>query len=59
MLRATMQTQEHVAYAFLGSKKHLMTRVFTDRNEPLYHSAPHASAQATLTVTAQQTEPAD
>jgi hypothetical protein len=39
VLRATMQTQEHVAYAFLGSKKHLMTRVFTDRNEPLYHSA--------------------
>lgn len=39
MLRATMQLQEHVAYAFLGSRKHLMTRVFTDRNEPLYRSA--------------------
>jgi hypothetical protein len=39
MLRATIQTQAHVAYAFLGSRKHLMTRVFTDRNEPLYRSA--------------------
>lgn len=39
MLRATMQAQKHVAYAFLGSRKHLMTRVFTDRNEPLYRSA--------------------
>jgi AAA+ ATPase superfamily predicted ATPase len=39
MLRGTMQLQEHVAYAFLGSRKHLMTRVFSDRNEPLYRSA--------------------
>src|SRR5689334_16083004 len=39
LLRATIQTQEYVAYAFLGSRKHLMTRVFTDRNEPLYRSA--------------------
>ncbi len=39
MFRATLQVQEHVAYAFLGSRKHLMTRVFTDRNEPLYRSA--------------------
>ena len=39
LLRATIQSQEHVAYAFLGSRKHLMTRVFTDRNEPLYRSA--------------------
>jgi hypothetical protein len=39
MLRATIQAQQHVAYVFLGSRQHLMTRVFTDRNEPLYRSA--------------------
>jgi hypothetical protein len=39
VLRATIQAQQHVAYVFLGSRQHLMTRVFTDRNEPLYRSA--------------------
>jgi hypothetical protein len=39
LLRATIQAQQHVAYTFLGSRQHLMTRVFTDRNEPLYRSA--------------------
>jgi len=39
LLRATIQSQEHVAYAFLGSRQHLMTRVFTDRNQPLYRAA--------------------
>jgi len=33
------RAQQHVAYVFLGSRQHLMTRVFTDRNEPLYRSA--------------------
>lgn len=39
VMRATIQAQQHVAYVFLGSRQHLMTRVFTDRNEPLYRSA--------------------
>jgi hypothetical protein len=39
LLRSIVQAQQHVAYVFLGSRQHLMTRVFTDRNEPLYRSA--------------------
>jgi hypothetical protein len=39
VLRSIIQTQQHVAYVFMGSRQHLMTRVFTDRNQPLYRSA--------------------
>jgi len=39
VLRSVIQAQQHVAYLFLGSQQHLMTRVFTDRNQPLYRSA--------------------
>jgi hypothetical protein len=39
LLRSIVQAQSHVAYIYLGSQQHLMTRVFTDRNEPLYRSA--------------------
>jgi AAA+ ATPase superfamily predicted ATPase len=39
LLRSVIQTQQDVAYVFLGSQQHLMTQVFTDRNQPLYRSA--------------------
>jgi AAA+ ATPase superfamily predicted ATPase len=39
LLRAIFQFQGEVAHVFLGSKRHLMQRVFTDENEPLYRSA--------------------
>src|SRR5713226_9499312 len=39
VLRSIVQAQQHVAYIYLGSRQHLMTRVFTHRNEALYRSA--------------------
>jgi uncharacterized protein len=39
ILRSIIQTQQHVAYVFMGSRQHLMSRVFNDRNQPLYRSA--------------------
>lgn len=39
LMRAIFQFQGEVAHVFLGSKRHLMQRVFTDENEPLYRSA--------------------
>jgi hypothetical protein len=38
-LRATFQFQAEVAHVYLGSKQHLLRRVFTDANAPLYNSA--------------------
>ena len=39
VLRSIIQAQQHVAYVFMGSRQHLMTRAFTDQNQPLYRSA--------------------
>ena len=39
LMRSVFQTQGDVAHIFLGSRQHLMQRVFTDRNQPLYRSA--------------------
>lgn len=39
LMRAVFQEQSEVAHIFLGSKRHLMQRVFTDRNEPMYKLA--------------------
>jgi uncharacterized protein len=39
MLRSVFQTQPEVAHVFLGSRQHLLWRVFTDRGEPLYRLA--------------------
>jgi uncharacterized protein len=38
-MRATFQFQQDVAHVFLGSRQHLLRRVFTDTNAPLYNSA--------------------
>jgi hypothetical protein len=38
-MRADFQFQPEVAHVYLGSKQHLLRRVFTDANQPLYNSA--------------------
>lgn len=35
-LRGIWQHQQHVSYCFLGSKKHLMTKLFQNRKMPFY-----------------------
>ena len=38
-LRTVIQTLRHMAIAFLGSKAHIITRMFTDRGRPFYMAA--------------------
>ena len=38
-MRAIFQFQPEVAHVYLGGKQHLLHRVFTDANAPLYKSA--------------------
>lgn len=40
-LRSAVQQHEGVAYLFLGSRKHLIQRMFLDASRPLYRSAGH------------------
>ena len=40
-LRSAAQQHEGVAYLFLGSRKHLIERMFSDSRRPLYRSAGH------------------
>lgn len=40
-VRSAVQTHEHVAHFFLGSRKHLIQRMFLDAERPLYRSAGH------------------
>ena len=40
-LRSAVQQHEEVAYIFLGSRKHLIQRMFLDADRPLYRSAGH------------------
>ena len=39
LLRAVFQTQPEVSHVYLGSKRHLLERIFNDRNEPFWRSA--------------------
>ena len=39
LMRAVFQTQPEVAHVYLGSKRHLMRRIFNDANEPFWRSA--------------------
>ena len=39
LMRSIFQTQGEVAHLFLGSRQHLLRRVFTDRGQPLYRLA--------------------
>ena len=40
-LRSIIQTQADVAYLFLGSRRHLIQRMFLDRSRPLYRAGGH------------------
>lgn len=37
-LRTSIQTHKHIAYLFVGSKKHLIYDMFTNPNLPFYRS---------------------
>jgi AAA+ ATPase superfamily predicted ATPase len=39
LLRAVFQQQPEVAHVYLGSKRHVMARIFSDENEPFWRSA--------------------
>jgi hypothetical protein len=41
LMRSVFQTQPEVAHVYLGSKRHLLDRIFSDRNEPFWRSAKH------------------
>ncbi|MBA3856710.1 MAG: hypothetical protein C0507_07335 [Cyanobacteria bacterium PR.3.49] len=40
-LRSAIQKQNEVAYIFLGSRKHLIQKMLTDRSRPLYRAGAH------------------
>jgi uncharacterized protein len=40
-LRSAVQTQEAVSYLFLGSRKHLIQKMFLDKSRPLYRAGGH------------------
>lgn len=39
LLRSAFQTQRDVSHVYLGSKHHIMKRIFNDANEPFWRSA--------------------
>ena len=39
LMRAVFQTQPEVAHVYLGSKRHVLDRIFADENEPFWRSA--------------------
>lgn len=39
LMRAIFQRQPEVCHVYLGSKRHVMQRIFNDRNEPFWRSA--------------------
>jgi uncharacterized protein len=39
LMRAVFQEQPEVAHVYLGSKRHMMERIFNDENEPFWRSA--------------------
>jgi uncharacterized protein len=39
LMRAVFQEQPDVAHLYLGSKRHMMERIFNDENEPFWRSA--------------------
>jgi uncharacterized protein len=38
LMRAVFQTQPEVAHVYLGSKRHVMERIFNDENQPFWRS---------------------
>lgn len=45
-LRTVVQQQANVCYIFLGSRKHVIQRMFMDRHRPLYRAAGHYPLRA-------------
>lgn len=41
LMRSVFQTQPEVSHVYLGSKRSMMDRLFSDRNEPFWRSARH------------------
>jgi uncharacterized protein len=41
LMRSVFQRQPEVAHVYLGSKRHMLRRIFSDRNEPFWRSAKH------------------
>ncbi len=39
LMRAVFQEQPEVAHVYLGSRRHMMERIFSDENEPFWRSA--------------------
>jgi uncharacterized protein len=39
LMRAVFQTQPEVAHIYLGSKRHLLQKIFSEKNEPFWRSA--------------------
>jgi hypothetical protein len=39
LMRSVFQEQPEVSHVYLGSKRHMMERIFTDANEPFWRSA--------------------
>jgi hypothetical protein len=39
LMRAVFQAQPEVSHVYLGSKRHILERIFSDRNEPFWRSA--------------------
>jgi hypothetical protein len=39
LMRAVFQAQPEVAHVYLGSKRHILERIFNDKNEPFWRSA--------------------
>jgi hypothetical protein len=39
LMRSVFETQPAVAHAYLGSKRHMLERIFNDENEPFWRSA--------------------
>ncbi len=39
LIRSVWQMQPNVSHVFLGSKRHMVERLFTDQNEPMYRMA--------------------
>src|SRR5262245_18336126 len=39
LMRSVFETQPDVAHVYLGSKRHLLARIFNDENEPFWRSA--------------------
>ena len=45
LMRSVFETQPEVAHVYLGSKRHMLERIFNDENEPFWRSAKQMRAR--------------